>query len=98
MRLLSSYTSVKDVTTTHILKRNGDNVKKNLLSPTAPAFFFFFYLNDISPGSSHPSIQCDARSLTGDLPTTAPLTTAPAFARLTPSDAATDDGFANRMI
>ena len=38
-------------------------------------FFFFFNLNDISPGSSHPSIQCDARSLTGDLPTTAPLTT-----------------------
>ena len=37
--------------------------------------FFSFYLNDISPGSSHPSIQCDARSLTGDLPTTAPLTT-----------------------
>ena len=36
---------------------------------------FFFNLNDISPGNSHPSIQCDARSLTGDLPTTAPLTT-----------------------
>ena len=32
----------------------------------------FLNLNDISPGSSHPSIQRGARSLTGDLPTTAP--------------------------
>ena len=29
-------------------------------------------LNDISPGISHPLIQCGARPLTGDLPTTAP--------------------------
>ena len=35
-------------------------------------FFFFFIFNDISPGSSHPSIQRGARPLTGDLPTTAP--------------------------
>ena len=28
----------KDVTTRQTLKRKGDNVKKNLLSPTAPAF------------------------------------------------------------
>ena len=33
---------------------------------------YFFNLNDISPGSSHPSIQRGARPLTGDLPTTAP--------------------------
>ena len=32
----------------------------------------FFFRDSISPGSSHPSIQCGARPLTGDLPTTAP--------------------------
>ena len=38
-------------------------------------FKFFFNSNDISPGSSHPSIQRGARPLTGDLPITGPLTT-----------------------
>ena len=32
----------------------------------------FFNLNDISPGSSHPSIQRGVMPLTDDLPTTAP--------------------------
>ena len=36
------------------------------------ALFFFFYLNSISPGRSHPSIQRGARPLTGDLLTNAP--------------------------
>ena len=35
-------------------------------------FVFFFNLNSISPGSSHPSIQRGVRPRTGDLPTTAP--------------------------
>ena len=34
--------------------------------------FFFFNLSDISPRSSHPSIQRGVRPLTGDLPTTVP--------------------------
>ena len=38
-------------------------------------YYFFLNWNDISPGSSHPSIQHGARPLTGDLPITGPLTT-----------------------
>ena len=61
-----------------VVKQLGSTVicfVKSILAGNSSALSFFFNLNDISPGSSHPSIQCDVRSLTGDLPTTAPLTT-----------------------
>ena len=50
-----------------------------------PPIFFFFNLNNISPGSSHPSIQRGARPLTGDLPTTAPSSLTFEFWKLFPT-------------